>query len=139
MSEFFGHSGLQAYAWPALVTMLILIQYIVFTMLCGIARGKSNLKAPDCSGDESFQRVFRVQQNTLEQLIVTLPALWLCALFFGAMVAAVGGAVFFVGRLMYRAGYISDPDKRAPGMIIGMLANVVMLGCAIWGVISMML
>ena len=139
MELLFGESGLNAYLLPALVTLLLLVQYLAFTMLCGVARVKSGVEAPACSGDESFERAYRVHQNTLEQLMLTLPSIWLCALFFSTNVAAIGGAVFLLARFIYRAGYIADPGKRAPGMIIGMLANVVMLFSALWGVVSAML
>lgn len=139
MDFLFGDGHLQTYAWPALVTLLLIIQYMVFTGLCGAARVKSGIKAPACDGDPLFERAFRVQQNTLEQLMTVVPALWLCALFFRPDVAAICGAVFFVGRLLYRVSYINAPEKRAPGMILGFLASVVMVLSALWGVVSALL
>lgn len=139
MESLFGGNNMQAYVWPALVNVLLLIQYMVFTGMCGAARVKSGIQAPACEGDPLFERAFRVQQNTLEQLMTAIPALWLCAVFFRADVAAVCGAAFFIGRLLYRTAYMNDPAKRAPGMIIGMLSSVVMLLSALWGVIAMML
>lgn len=123
-------------ALTALVTLLLLIQYLAFTLMCGAARAKSGVEAPQCDGNPIFERAFRVQQNTMEQLIIVLPALWLCALLFRADVAIICGSLFFVGRIIYRAGYMNDPKKRAPGMLIGLLATVVMLGCSLWGVVS---
>ena len=61
--------------YVALVTLLLVIQYLTFTMLVGAARSKSGIKAPAIAGDEHFERAYRVQMNTLEQLVLTLPAL----------------------------------------------------------------
>ncbi len=125
--------------YVALVTLLILLQYLVFTILVGAARSKSGIKAPATSGDEQFERAYRVQMNTVEQLIITLPAMWVCALFFSPTVAGALGGLFFIGRIVYRSGYIADPAKRGPGMLIGFIANLGLIGCGAWGVISSML
>ncbi len=123
-------------AFVALVALLILLQYVAFIGLCGKARADSGLQAPATTGDENFERAYRVQMNTLEQMVVTLPAMWLCAQFFMPIVAAILGLGFFVGRLVYRAAYIKDPSTRGPGMIIGFLSNVLLILCGLWGVIT---
>lgn len=122
-------------ALVALITLLILLQYLVFTMLCGVQRGRSGLAAPATTGDPGFERAYRVQMNTLEQLLVTLPALWLSGLYFIPEVAASLGLAFFIGRILYRNSYIRDPAKRGPGMIIGFLATVGLLATALWGLV----
>jgi uncharacterized membrane protein YecN with MAPEG domain len=122
----------------ALVTLLLLFQYLTFMMLCGMARSKGGVQAPATAGDEMFERALRVQVNTLEQLIITLPAMWLCAMYYRPLVAAALGLVFFLGRLLYRAGYMRDPAKRGPGMIIGFLANVGLMLTALWGIVIQM-
>jgi glutathione S-transferase len=120
----------------ALVTLLLVIQYMVFIMLVGAARGKTGIKAPAVTGDENFERAYRVQMNTLEQLMVALPALWVSGIYFDALVAALLGLAFFLGRVMYRAGYVKDPEKRGIGFGIGFLAILGLIGTGAWGVIS---
>ena len=122
--------------YVALVTVLLVSQYMVFIMLVGAARGKSGIKAPAVTGDEGFERAYRVQMNTLEQLMVVLPALWVSGMYFDSLVAALLGLAFFLGRVMYRAGYVKDPDKRGMGFGIGFLAVLGLIGTALWGVIS---
>jgi glutathione S-transferase len=122
--------------YVALVTLLLVLQYLTFMMLCGAARAKGNVQAPAVTGDETFERAYRVQMNTAEQLFVALPALWLSATYFMPMLAAGLGLVFFLGRMMYRIGYMKDPAKRGPGMMLGMLANLGLIGTALWGIIS---
>ena len=119
----------------ALVTLLLLFQYLTFMMLCGMARGKGGVQAPATTGDALFERALRVQVNTLEQLVITLPAMWISAMYYRPLVAAGLGLVFFLGRLLYRAGYMQDPAKRGPGMMIGFLANVALLLTALWGAV----
>lgn len=120
----------------ALVTLLLLVQYLFFMMMCGMARSRGQVQAPAVSGDEMFERAFRVQMNTVEQLLVTLPALWLSAYYFSANIACGLGLLFFLGRILYRAGYMADPGKRGPGMMVGFLANVALVLTALWGVIG---
>jgi len=122
-------------ALVALITLLILVQYLVFTMLCGLERGRSGLAEPAVTGDPGFERAYRVQMNTLEQLLVTLPALWLSGLYFKPEVAAALGFAFIIGRVLYRNSYVKDPAKRGPGMIIGFLANIGLLATALWGLV----
>ena len=122
--------------YVALVTVLLVSQYMVFMMLVGAARGKSGIKAPAVTGDENFERAYRVQMNTLEQLMVALPALWVSGMYFDSLVAALLGLAFFLVRVMYRAGYVKDPEKRGMGFGIGFLAVLGLIGTALWGVIS---
>lgn len=125
--------------YVALVTLLILIQYFYFAMRAGSARGKSNVQAPAMTGDENFERALRVQLNTLEQMVITVPAMWICATYFRADVAAVLGAVFLIGRFVYSAGYIGDPSKRGPGMLISAVANGGLVGSSLFVVIGKLL
>ena len=120
----------------ALVTLLLLCQYVVFMGMCGKARARSGIVAPAVTGDETFERAYRVQMNTVEQLVIALPAMWVSAMYFMPMVAAALGLVFFVGRMMYRVSYMKDPESRGPGMIIGFLANIALIATGLWGVIS---
>ena len=120
----------------ALVTLLLLLQYIAFTMRVAKARSTSGIEAPAVTGDEGLERAYRVQMNTVEQLIIALPAMWISAMYFMPMIAAALGLAFFVGRMMYRMAYMSDPKKRGPGFIIGLLASLGMIGTGLWGALS---
>jgi uncharacterized membrane protein YecN with MAPEG domain len=123
-------------AYTGLVTLVILVQYIVFMLLVGKQRVAHGIKAPATSGHEMFDRAYRVQMNTLEQMAIALPAMWVCALFFSPTVAAALGVVFLIGRFLYGLSYMGNPEKRGPGMGIGFLACVGMIGCALWGIVS---
>lgn len=125
--------------YVALVSLLLLVQYFFFVMQAGMARGKDTVVAPATTGDEMYERKSRVQMNTLEQLIITLPAMWICAHYFSANVAAIVGFVFLIGRFIYSFMYINEPKSRAPGFIIGFFANIILIGCALYGVVMQMI
>jgi glutathione S-transferase len=124
--------------WVTLVAMLALLQFMFFGIKVGQARGKYGIKAPATTGNEIFERYFRVHQNTLEQLIVFMPALVAFANLISPLWAAIVGAVYLVGRSVYYAGYIANPEKRGSGTMITMLANVVLVVGAIVGAVMMM-
>ena len=58
----------------AIITALILVQTLFFGFEVGKARGKYSIKAPAVSGNEQFERYYRVHQNTLEQIVIFLPS-----------------------------------------------------------------
>jgi glutathione S-transferase len=111
----------------AFVAGLALIEYYVITMQCGRARGRLGVAAPAVSGNPEFERYLRVQYNTIEQLVIFLPALFGFAWFASAGWAAALGIVFIVGRALYARGYVQDPAKRGPGFGLTLLANTVLL------------
>ena len=110
-----------------IVIVLALFQYIYFSMQVGSARGKNKIPAPKVTGDDEFERRFRIQQNTMEQLIVFVPAMFLFSYYLNPVWAAIFGSIFIIGRFIYAAGYLKDPSKRGPGMIITLLSNVILV------------
>ena len=120
----------------ALITLMILLEYLAFMLLVGKARVQGNIDAPAMTGTEEMDRAVRVQSNTLEQMVITLPAMWICAYFFMPLVAALLGLGFFIGRILYRNSYMKDPAKRTTGFAIGFLSNIGLIGCGLWGVVT---
>ncbi len=118
----------------ALITLLALMQYFLFGLQVGQMRMKHSVKAPATSGHPEFERMFRVQQNTTEQLLLFLPALWVCAQYGDPRWAAGFGLVFIVGRFVYRSAYVADPAKRSLGFTIGILATLILIGWGLYGV-----
>ena len=110
-----------------LVAMLAVAEYLFFTVQVGRARVRTELKAPAVSGVEEFERYFRVQQNTVEQLVIFLPSLFAAGWFLSDVFAAVVGIAFIVGRGLYYLGYTQDPETRGMGMIISFGANAALL------------
>lgn len=111
----------------AVVTALILFQYYVFGGLVGRARGRYGIKAPATTGDPNFERYFRAHQNELEQLVITVPSMWLFAIYVHVLAAAALGLLYLLGRNLYFRGYVAEAGKRGRGFGIGMLATSVLL------------
>ncbi|WP_101758132.1 MAPEG family protein [Oceanicoccus sp. KOV_DT_Chl] len=119
----------------AAVISLILLEYYVFMMLVGMARGKSGIQAPQMTGDPKLERAIRVQMNTLEQMVVVIPCLWLFGTYISTTIGAGLGVAFIIGRALYCKGYMADPNKRAIGFVIGFLATLGLLGGAVYGTV----
>jgi glutathione S-transferase len=117
----------------AVVIVLALVQYIAFGMLVAWARGKYGVKAPAVTGHETFDRYFRVHQNTLELLVAFVPAIWLFGMYVDPTWAALLGLVFVVARMLYLRGYVTDPAKREVGFTLSILSVLVLLVGALWG------
>lgn len=118
-----------------LIAILAVIQFIVFIALTGRVRGQSGLKAPAITGHEGFERMYRVQMNTLELLIAFLPSLFLAAKYWQPSLVAGIGAVYLIGRLAYWRAYVSAPSKRGPGFVLSMLPTVCLAIMALVGII----
>lgn len=110
-----------------IVTGLAALQFLFFGMLVGKARERYGIKAPATTGNEVFERHFRVQQNSLESLLLFYPGLYLFAHYASPTWAAILGAVFLAGRQLYAVTYVKDPAKRGPGFLIGMLPTMILL------------
>ena len=113
--------------YATLIVLLALLQYVFFTVRVGASREKLHIDAPSCKGDETWERMFRVQQNTMEQLVVMIPASFAFAYYVNAQWVLLPGAIFIVGRFLYSAEYVKNPKTRAPGMILTLLANVILV------------
>jgi len=122
--------------YTTIVTILILLQFIWFGIQVGMMRAKHDVKAPAMSGAPEFERMNRVHYNTMEQLVVFLPALWLYAHMVNPLWAAGFGTVFLIARFIYHSSYLKDPASRSLGFSCTILPGVVML---IWVLIKAVL
>jgi uncharacterized MAPEG superfamily protein len=111
----------------AIVIILAVIEYIVFGILVGRARGRYGIKAPATTGHEVFERYFRVHQNTLETLMAFIPGIALFALFVDPNWAAGIGLIYVIGRIVYLRSYVADPAKRSAGFGLSMLPILALL------------
>jgi glutathione S-transferase len=121
--------------WVDLVTLLAVIQFFCFAFFVGKARVKYGVRAPATSGSVEFERYFRVQQNTLETLIMFLPSLWIAAHYWSTTWMALIGAVYLIGRVIYFFSYVRDPTSRTLGYAlsagpVGVLVVMGLLGIA---------
>ncbi|MBE9125530.1 MULTISPECIES: MAPEG family protein [unclassified Coleofasciculus] len=125
--------------FPSLATVVTLIVYLAIILNVGRARAKYKVSPPQTSGEPNFERVFRVQQNTTEQLILFLPSLWLFSLFVSPIWGAGIGGVWIVGRIIYAWGYYQAAEKRTIGFGINSLSLMVLLIGSLVGIIKMLM
>ena len=120
----------------ATATLLIVAFYFFTAFRVGNLRGRHDIKAPACSGHPEFDRAYRVQLNTLEQMAMTLPLLWIATLFpvGPAWLPAAIGLLWVLGRIVYLRAYMADPEKRLIGAALSGVLNLVLLGLSIAGV-----
>src|ERR1700691_2165752 len=110
-----------------LITVLALLQFLYFGILVSRARGRFGIKAPAITGNEIFERYLRVQMNTLEMLVIFLPALWIATVYVPTYGVALLGVLYLIGRFVYLRGYVADPSKRGTGFGLTALPIVVLL------------
>jgi glutathione S-transferase len=128
----------QATLLSAIVTILGLLFYFYTGIRVGGARSKYKIDAPAITGNPDFERVYRVQVNTLEHIVIFLPLLWLATLYFRHLgwLPAAFGLVWIIGRFLYMTGYTAAAEKRSNGFLISLLAQVGLLVLAVWGIVE---
>jgi glutathione S-transferase len=122
------------------VIMLALLEYIWLGARVGFARGRTGLQAPAVTGNEEFERHFRVHYNTIEQLILFIPGIWFFAQYVHVLGAVGVGLVFIAGRAIYAISYVKDPATRGVGMMLTVFPCYILvlgaLGGAVWAAIT---
>lgn len=118
------------------VSFLALAQYVLFGFQVGSLRAKHGVKAPAQTGHEEFERMNRVHLNTMEQLVVFIPALWMHAYYANPLYGAIVGLVYVLGRFVYRAEYLKDPASRGLGFALSFIPAVALL---IWALVAALL
>ena len=125
-----------AMPFTALVTVAALVLTFVLSLRVGDMRRKHGVKAPASTGHPEFEAANRIHQNTIEQLVLFLPVLWLALYVLGDAITGLIGAVWIIGRIVYANAYARDPATRGPGMGITMLPTVVLLLASLWGILQ---
>jgi glutathione S-transferase len=123
----------------SLVTLMAVLLLFATGLNVGRARGRYGIKAPAVTGNEMFERAFRIQMNTLESVALMLPALWLYATYVGDRGAGVMGLIWVLARVWYAVAYQMDPAKRLGGFGLSVLAFAGVWAGALWGVVKTML
>jgi glutathione S-transferase len=117
----------------ALITCFAIVLYVILAAQVGRARGLYKIAAPATTGHPDFERIFRVQQNTMEGLVAFIPSLWLFTWYISANWAAGIGFFWIAARVWYAIGYTAAAEKRGAGFGLSMLALGVLLIGSILG------
>ncbi|MDB4322310.1 MAPEG family protein, partial [bacterium] len=70
---------------------------------------------------------FRIQQNTLEQLIVFIPSMLTFSYYVSASWVLLPGVLFLLGRQIYSSLYLKDPKIRGPGAVMSIFSNIALV------------
>ena len=124
-----------AYPISTIALALALLTFFGIAINVGRARFTWNVPAPASSGHPEFDKRYRVQMNTLEQLILLVPAVLLSAHVLGDMVTAALTFTWSIGRIIYARSYYADPAKRGPGFGLTLLPSLIMIIAAIVGAV----
>jgi glutathione S-transferase len=116
-----------------IVIALALLEFFLFSVAVARARTRYRVMAPATSGHEVFERYFRVQMNTLEQLVIFVPSILMFGVYVSGWLAAALGLTFIIGRAVYFAGYVRAAEGRHLGFVLSAVPNLVLLGGGLAG------
>jgi glutathione S-transferase len=118
----------------AAVTILAVLISLGFAIYVARTRRATGINAPAMAGDPRLERALRIQGNTVEQIVLFLPALWVAALYFQGWAPPILGLVWCVGRIIYFFVYGSEARQRFPGFALTIFPTIILLVLAIIGV-----
>lgn len=127
---------LTTYPLTTLALVLALIVYFALSVNVGRARATWGVPAPQASGHPEFDKRYRVQMNTLEQLALLVPGVLVGAPVLGDAIAGGATLIWSVGRIVFARAYYADPAKRGPGFGLTLLPSLVLLLAGAWGAIT---
>jgi uncharacterized membrane protein YecN with MAPEG domain len=126
----------QAYYLAALDTILAVLLTFGLGGYVGHLRHKLKIEAPATTGNPLFERAFRAHANTVENLVLVLPLLWVASVFYGGPVPFWLGLVWIVSRLIYAIGYAqTDTRWRGFGGGIGLVCLIGLLILSVLGIV----
>ena len=121
----------------AIDTLLAVLITLFAAGRVGMLRGKHSIEAPATVGHPGFERAFRMHVNTVENLVLFLPLLWLSALFYGGQLPFWIGLVWIVSRVIYMLGYAQEnTQRRGPGALLGVISLAALAVLSILGLVG---
>jgi uncharacterized membrane protein YecN with MAPEG domain len=122
--------------YTGVATLLVVLFYFFVATRVAAAHVKFGVKLPATYGQPDFERIYRVQMNTLEWMPIFLPLLWLSAIYFSDAASALVGLLWLAGRVMYFLGYREAVEKRLLGFAVQAVAAVLLLIGAVAGIVT---
>jgi glutathione S-transferase len=120
-------SAMGTYHELEMITVLALLEYSILGVMVGRARHKYGVEAPATTGNPDFERYFRVHENTLEALIVFIPAVWIFSLEVNYHLGVALGVLFLIARIIYASGYLAAANKRTTGALATAAINLILV------------
>jgi glutathione S-transferase len=125
--------------WVSAVVLVAILHFVVVGMLVGVARGRYKIHAPATTGHPTFERLFRVHQNSLEMLIAFIPSVWLYGWWVSQTWATALGVVFLVARILYSIQYVREPRTRQVGASLSFLVVTILVVGDLYAVLELAL
>jgi len=107
-----------------LVAMLAVLQYVFF-----------RFKTETIIDTESFERMYRVQVNTMENMVAFLPALFVAGKYGSPVLVGPIGLVYIIGRFVYWRAYVNNPATRTTGFLTSIIPTFVLIVISLIGII----
>ena len=120
--------------YTLILILIALLQFIYFTGRAGFTRDKYGVNAPSTSGKTEWECIHRVQQNTMEQLVIFIPAMLTFQMYVSQKWVIIPGVLFIIGRQIYSHLYIKDPKSRGPGVILSFFSNIALVVGSLIGI-----
>ena len=117
----------------AAATALAILVSLTTAILVARTRAKVGIHPPVMTGPPELERALRIQANTVEQLVIFVPALWLAALYFQGWIPAALGLVWSLGRILYIPAYLGGKN-RFIGFALTIWPTIILLVLAIIGI-----
>jgi glutathione S-transferase len=125
--------------WVSAVVLVAVLQFVILGMWVGLARGRYKIAAPATTGHPTFERLFRVHQNSLEMLIAFIPGVWLYGWWVSQTWATALGVMFIVARILYAFQYVRDPRTRQVGASLSFLIVTILIVGDLYAVLELAL
>lgn len=109
-----------------LVVVLAALEVFVFAALVGRGRATHGVPAPATTGPPAWERLNRIHQNSIEQLVVFVPLFLVFSLTVHKTWGAVLGVVFVAARVVYAVGYARAAEKRAAGAAMTSVVQILL-------------
>ncbi|MBC7472298.1 MAG: MAPEG family protein [candidate division SR1 bacterium] len=124
--------------YPALATIISILVYFSQSIFVSAGRSKYDVRLPKTTGhNDNFDRIWRVHYNTLEQMPIYLPLLWIFSLTVSPFYSFILGILWSVGRIGYMVGYYKSVEGRHnPVAAISSIVLLIFLICSLWSIIG---
>ena len=121
----------------AIDTLLVVLLTFLLAGRVAYCRNRYKIEAPATTGNPNFERAFRTHVNTVEQIAMFLPTLWVASLFYGTEIPFYLGIVWVIGRVIYAVGYAQNNTQlRGPGALLSLACLVVLFVLSVMGLMN---
>ena len=125
---------MNVYPLTTIVTLALVI--LGYVLASGVSRARATYaeKRQDSDmfhtleiySDKHFMIAFRNHQNFLEQFVLLIPLIWICAISVSDLLASLFGSLFFVGRVWWARAYPRNFGHR-PAVILCLFSFIALL------------